>query len=572
MVRQNHDFSTATETKPAYLYARFSSLNQKEGSSIERQLTYGRSFIDKHGWTLVEELRDEGKSAFKGANRAEGSALYDFELKARNGAFRDGAVLVCENVDRLSRQGAKAAAQLIWSLNEAGVDVATYHDGHIYKAGDDGDLMDLLSIIIKGALGKEESFKKSERSKANWTKVHQEIANGDKRAYSKQCPAWLDIADGEYVLNEHRADMLRKMYSWYCDGLGCLTIVRKLNKLGEKSWSSEKRYKDKKEWTNRYIHKLLTSRAAIGEYVTLKGETLATDYYPAVVDVDTFYKAQAIRKARASIGGDERKRSANLFLGISKCGVCGKAAVYMKRTFNDKYVKQDGTVVRYKNTRAYLHCNVARYKESECNNASHIKYDVIEKTVLDKALPLIASHKHEDKVLQAFDTKIAESQREIDVRQKQLDNIVEAIANGVAAKALAQKANVIEAEIEALAQQIAATELEKDIEAAKPAKNQDVDKIKEMRADLEHEDEDERFEARARINSLLSRLLNTVNINDDRTFTVKVDDGFSATYDADGEAIGFTLSGDRIVDEMTEALQTDDRATVIDEAFKRVRV
>ncbi|WP_082635243.1 recombinase family protein [Sphingobium baderi] len=571
MAEQNQQPIKTADAKPAYLYARFSSLNQKEGSSIERQLTYGRTFIDKHGWDLVGELRDEGKSAFKGANREEGAALHGFELKARNGHFSSGAVLVCENVDRLSRQGAKAAAQLIWSLNEAGVDVATYHDGHIYKAGDDGDLMDLLSIIIKGALGKEESFKKSERSKANWTKVHQEIANGDKRAYSRQCPAWLDIEDDKYVLNEHRANIVRLMYGWYNDGLGCLIIMRKLNEMGEKPWSSEKRYKDRNDWTYRYIHKLLQSRAVIGEYVTLKGETLATDYYPAVVDVDTFYKAQSVRKVRASIGGDERKRSANLFLGISKCGVCGKAGVFMKRTFNDKYVKQDGTVVHYKNTRTYLKCNEARYKESPCNNPAHIRYDVIEKTVLNKALPLIASQKHEDKVLQAFDLKIAESQREIDVRQKQLDNIVEAIANGVAAKALAQKANAIEAEIETLAQQIANTKLEKDIEAAKPAKNQDVDLIAEMRSNLESEDADERFETRARINSLLSRLLRAVYINDDRTFTVEVDDGFSATYAADGTAIGYRVAGDRIVGAMDEGFLLEDKDMIIDEAFKRVR-
>lgn len=571
MAKQNQQLANGADAKPAYLYARFSSLNQKEGSSIERQLTYGRTFIDKHGWKLVEELRDEGKSAFKGANREEGAALHGFELKARNGHFSSGAVLVCENVDRLSRQGAKAAAQLIWSLNEAGVDVATYHDGHIYKAGDDGDLMDLLSVIIKGALGKEESFKKSERSKANWTKVHGEIANGDKRAYSKQCPAWLDIEDDKYVLNEHRSNILRLMYQWYCDGLGSLTIVRKLNKLGEKSWSSEKRYKDKKEWTNRYIHKLLTSRATIGEYVTLKGETLATDFYPAAIDVDTYYKAQAIRKARTSIGGDERKRSANLFLGISKCGVCGKASVFMKRTFNDKYTKQDGTVVHYKNTRSYLRCNEARYKESPCDNPSHIRYDMVEKTVLDKALPLIASQKHESKVLQEFDLKIAEYQREIDIRQKQLDNIVDAIANGVAAKALAQKANVIEAEIETLTQRIAATKLEKDIEAAKPAKNQDVDLIEQMRCELDSSDEDERFEARARINTLLSRVLRAVYINEDRTFTVDVDDSFAATYAADGTAIGYRMTGDKIVDAMQEALLTDDRGAVIDEVFKRIR-
>lgn len=571
MVKHNHEFANATQAKPAYIYARYSSLAQREGHSIERQLSYGRAFIEKNEWTLVDELRDEGKSAFKGANRAEGSALYDFELKARNGHFAAGAVLVCENVDRLSRQGPKAAAQLIWSLNEAGVDVATYHDGHVYRAGVENDLMDLFSVIITASVAHEESSKKSKRSNAGWARIHRDIANGDKRAYSRQCPAWLDIVDEKYVLNEHRANLLRQMFTWYCEGLGSLTIVRKINDLGEKPWSGEKRYKDREHWTFRYIHKLLTSRAAIGEYVTLKGETLATDYYPAVVDADTFYKAIAIRDKRRAIGGDERKRSVNLFLGIVKCGQCGKAGVYMKRTFNDKYTKQGGEVVRYQNTRAYLKCNEARYKETACTNPAHIRYDVVEKTVLDKALPLIAKHKDEKKILSVFDTKMADIQRDIEVKQQQLDNIVEALTENPTVKAFVKKAADLEAEIDALTEAKAAVKLKRDIEAAKPAKNEDVALIDAMRAELISDEDDVRFEARARINALLSRVLQAININDDRTFTVKVDDGFSATYDADGEAVGFTLSGDRIVDEMNEALQTDDREAVIDEAFKRVQ-
>ena len=117
-------------SKPAYLYARYSSSHQRE-DSIDRQVRYGREMIERNGWRLVEELRDEAKSAFKGANRLAGSSLYEFERRAREGEFASGVVLVCENVDRLSRQGAKASARLIWSLNELGVDVATYHDGHV---------------------------------------------------------------------------------------------------------------------------------------------------------------------------------------------------------------------------------------------------------------------------------------------------------------------------------------------------------------------------------------------------------------------------------------------------------
>ena len=50
MVKENHDFSNAVEAKPAYIYARFSSLNQRDGHSIERQIGYARLFAEQHGW------------------------------------------------------------------------------------------------------------------------------------------------------------------------------------------------------------------------------------------------------------------------------------------------------------------------------------------------------------------------------------------------------------------------------------------------------------------------------------------------------------------------------------------
>lgn len=108
----------------AIIYARFSSAEQSKGYSLERQRTHGLQFATDKGWSVEKTITDEGRSAFHGANRLEGSALHEFELEARNGLHR-GKVLVVENIDRLSRQGAKAAAQLIWGLNEHGVDVAT---------------------------------------------------------------------------------------------------------------------------------------------------------------------------------------------------------------------------------------------------------------------------------------------------------------------------------------------------------------------------------------------------------------------------------------------------------------
>ncbi|MBB3954812.1 recombinase family protein [Novosphingobium sediminicola] len=179
----------------AWIYARFSSDKQADGYSLERQLTEGRAFVESMGWqhSAGRTIKDEGRSAFDGSNREEGAALFDFERKARSGQFNHGVILCVENIDRLSRQGAKAAAQLIWMLNEHGVSVATWHDRHIYRSGDDGDMMDIFSIVIKAQVANEESVKKSKRSLASWAKKKENIRQGSKMAMSNSIPQWLSV-------------------------------------------------------------------------------------------------------------------------------------------------------------------------------------------------------------------------------------------------------------------------------------------------------------------------------------------------------------------------------------------
>ena len=496
--------------KPAYLYSRYSSAHQKE-ASIDRQLRYGLQMIEKHGWRLAEELKDEAKSAFKGANREAGSQLFEFERRARDGEFSNGAVLVCENVDRLSRQGAKASARLIWSLNEMGVDVATYHDGHVYKAGEDSELMDLFSVIIKGALGREESAKKSKRSQAYWDKTFAEIQSGNRSVHTKQCPAWIDIIDGQYVLNEHRANVVRQMYRWYCDGIGSLQILYRLQAMGEGSWSSEKRYKGQKEWTPRYIHKVLTARQAVGEYVTIKGETLATDFYPAVIDVATFNKAQAIRKTRTGSGGDARKRSQNLFANILKCGECGKSA-----TLASKMTKKRGLT-------HYARCNEARYRHVPCQNNATVRYDILEATVLDQVLPLIAEMKEQEQHTDAFEIEQAELVRQKQIRQAQIDHAVNAITSGEAPKALIQRLSVLESEVETIDLQLIKHKADR-ASTFQPIKSVEASIVDELRSAISSDDPDVRFEARASVNAALTRLIMRIEVNNNSTFTIRPDE------------------------------------------------
>jgi len=118
---------------PAYIYGRFSSVEQGKGTSLKRQFDACRYHIKLNGWeyprdkdgnpvaTPERDFFDEGKSAYSGANRQPGGQLYELEQKALAGHFRNGAVLVVENLDRLTRQGWSEALKILETLTAHGL-------------------------------------------------------------------------------------------------------------------------------------------------------------------------------------------------------------------------------------------------------------------------------------------------------------------------------------------------------------------------------------------------------------------------------------------------------------------
>ena len=47
----------------AFIYARWSSLEQGKGTTLTRQLEVCREYCKARGWVIAGELRDEGRSA-----------------------------------------------------------------------------------------------------------------------------------------------------------------------------------------------------------------------------------------------------------------------------------------------------------------------------------------------------------------------------------------------------------------------------------------------------------------------------------------------------------------------------
>ena len=511
-------------------------MEQAKGFSLERQLSDGRQYIEGKGWRLEKEIVDKGRSAFSGDNRAEGSELHQFEIEARD-KLHTGKILVVENIDRLSRQGAKAAAQLIWALNEAGVSVATTHDNYLYQADDKNtDMMELFSIIIKAQLSYEESFKKSERTKATWSNRHERIRDGSKSTTAIKAPAWIDPQGGIYVLNEYRTKVLNEIYDLYLAGIGIYKITQLLNERREPVWAVRKR-DGKGGWHIPYVHRLLTKRAVLGEYVTVGGETLAADYFPQAVSADKFNRVQAALASKGRTGGHAYKRLSNLLTGLIACADCGgKAAYENKGTNSIPHIKKNGEKVIYlRKHYERLRCNNARRKHI-CSNNILLDYKVVEACVLDNLAFLVRAETKQDDHSNVKSELIAELGRQIAVKNKQIDNLVDALAEG--SKAVVSRLKKLETEVEELNKSLEDAQRELACAASQPSRESQLEIVEALRREISDVDENKRFFARSKVNAALTRIVDKIIFSRDGNFLIYgADDDIFLIFDQSGNQL-----------------------------------
>lgn len=521
-------------SQTAIIYSRFSSAEQSKGYSLERQQTLGAAFAAEKGWLIETTITDEARSAFHGANRLEGSALHQFELEARNGLHR-GKVLVVENIDRLSRQGAKAAAQLIWGLNEHGVDVATYHDGTTYRADDSGDLLDVFKLIMGAQQSHQESVNKSKRTAATARKRDDRIEAGEMDVPIANMPNWIRVVDGKRVLIENRTAVLNLIYDLYIDGVGIHRIVTTLHERGIPSWTPPEQLRGNNGWFYSHIYRLLTKRAVLGEYVNGAGRTLNPHFFPQAITAEKWNRAQAALSMRK--GNQTNVKvfgNRNLLSQMIVCEKCGGGAHFGHTTDTvQKYKKVSGEVVNYRRkTYRKLRCDRAR-RNHNCDNGTILNYDVVEATILQEMLPQLARKPDANGQAVKLREQIADLIRLQDAEQVKLNHLIDALAGG-GSKAIVQRVSSLEVEVERLSMEIASARKSLAIETAKPAGDDDVALIESLRAELTSEDDDVRIYARGRVNMSLRRLIKRIVLTETGLFRVEPDDQSWWLFDKDG--------------------------------------
>src|SRR5690606_2106015 len=219
------------------------------------------------------------------------------------------------------------AASRLLDLIRAGITVVTLSDGQEYSAERlRGDWTPLIISLAVMARAHDESRIKSERVGQAWRRK-KEAARSEKKPLTRRCPEWLELVDGRFVERPHRVVIVRRIFRETIEGAGRREIVRRLNAEGVPP------FRGRNGWHTSSVAKIIQSRAVLGECQPHSGTHKArnrkpegdpiTDYYPAIIDEETFWRAQAATQGRRQAAAGRKGRIVHLLQGFGRCGSCG---------------------------------------------------------------------------------------------------------------------------------------------------------------------------------------------------------------------------------------------------------
>lgn len=202
---------------------------------------------------------------------------------------------------------------------------------------------------------------------------------------------------GHLIIDEEVAPVIRKIYDWFLDGFGVITIAKKLNDLGIPSPAEYKRchgekYKSPntqvdgpKLWGYSSVKRILTHRVYCGDLIqgTMRTTSykvnalkrvpedewyIAKDAHEAIVSRETYDEVQRIFQSDTRVS--PKKGKLTLFAGFVRCADCGRA---MNRHTNKHSY----------GTYEYFVCS--SYKKVSHNICSRhtLRVDKLEKAVLE---------------------------------------------------------------------------------------------------------------------------------------------------------------------------------------------
>ena len=278
-----------------YSYRRVSSRSQlgdkSDKVSDEEDMNDSLSTQGRNAAKWVEERKDKGfvldttfrledraVSASMGINLAKGK-LRDFLEYCKDGTVRRGSYLLFDKWDRGSRGNVMEQFKLLSDLFEYDITIVTVYNGQEYST----KIFDVESHkiwVLVGEMIAANAFSNNLRHTAKQAWVRRRVDSIEKgKVLDGVCPSWLTRKDGKYFLIPENAVIIRRIFSEYINGYGCMLISQGLNTDGIPTFTS------KGFWSSGRVSALLRNKAIIG-YHTFKAERLEFDRKPRPIKAD----------------------------------------------------------------------------------------------------------------------------------------------------------------------------------------------------------------------------------------------------------------------------------------------
>lgn len=356
--------------KRAYSYIRFSSAAQAKGESKRRQFEGAERWARENKYHLDTTLKfhDLGVGAFRGKNATQG-ALAAFINAVDDGKIEKGSALIVESLDRLSRQEIPDALELFLGILRRGITLVTLiPNAVVFERKTLSEVQLIIAIVILGRAW-EESAVKSARGIDKWQKRRETMRAG--KTIGNICPRWLrsNKERTKFEVDSAKAKIIRQMFQWFLNGEGTHAIARHLNETGTKVFGHGR------EWSSAQVYHYLTNRQLIGERqprqlvdgkLVASGEPIK-DYFPVVVDPDTFHRTQ-LQLRRRCVGrkGPRGQHVTNLFTGL----------IWTGTTPWNIHTASGHTTLCAPIQRSTL-------KKKEWRGKIHLPYDALERSILE---------------------------------------------------------------------------------------------------------------------------------------------------------------------------------------------
>jgi site-specific DNA recombinase len=440
----------------AVIYARYSS-DQQRATSIDDQIRLCKERIAREGWTLVQVYRD---AAISGATT----------LRPGYQAMMEGAretefdIVVAEALDRLSRDQEDIAA-LFKRLQFANVKLFTLGEGDI----------GVLHIGLKGTMNALFLKDLADKTRRGLRGRIEEGKSGGGNAYGYDVKRRYDgdgaPARGDRTINPEEADIVREIFSRYAAGEAPRKIAFDLNARRIAAprggaWSASTLNGNRGRGTGilnneMYVGRLVWNRLnyakdpetgkrrsranASDAVIAVEASDLAIvsrELWDAVKARQAGLDERATAKKRATGPTDaplafwSKRRPRYLFSGLMRCGVCGGG-------FS-------------KISAAHFGCSTARNKgETVCANRLTVRRDALETTVMDG----LRSRLMDPALFKVFAEEFAAEWNRLQAEAgaqlsrvrnerervcRQIDRLVDALADGEPAARLTEKLKELE--------------------------------------------------------------------------------------------------------------------------------